>query len=97
MEGNLSDRTVARSGQNRNGSVRNLFKVVPEERSEKFPGDGKVNATDSVVLKRYLAGWNVACDFVAADVNSDGKVNATDSTLLARHLAGWTVNYPIGE
>ncbi len=54
-------------------------------------GDGRINATDGVLLAQLLAGWSVQASVTAADCNGDGAVNATDGVLLAQHLAGWAV------
>ena len=54
-------------------------------------GDGVVNAKDVVLLRQYLAGWDVAVYDAASDVNNDGKVNAKDVVLLRQYLAGWDV------
>lgn len=76
---------------------KNLIVVIisPIEVTTYLPGDinddGKVNATDVLLLRRYLANWkNVTINLDAADVNRDGKVNATDVLLLRRYLANWT-------
>ena len=53
-------------------------------------GDGKINGKDSIMLNRYLAGWDVEIGLEAADINGDGKVNGKDVILLDRYLAGWT-------
>ena len=53
--------------------------------------DGKVNAKDVVLLRQYLAGWDVIIYGAAADCNGDGKVNAKDVVLLRQYLAGWDV------
>ena len=56
-------------------------------------GDGKVDAKDVTVLKRYLAsGWNVNVDSSVADVNGDGTVSSKDVTALRRYLlGGWGI------
>ena len=56
--------------------------------------DGDVDATDRMILARYLAGWEGYGDRIlsmdAADIDRDGDVNAKDRMILARKLAGWT-------
>ncbi|MBR4185536.1 MAG: hypothetical protein IKQ87_07195 [Clostridia bacterium] len=56
--------------------------------------DGKVDATDRMILARYLAGWEgykaKIKNMKAADIDGDGSVTATDRMILARKLAGWS-------
>lgn len=54
-------------------------------------GDDRVNGLDLVVLRQYLAGWDVTINSAAADVTSDRKCNALDLIRLRQHLAGWNV------
>ena len=54
-------------------------------------GDCRVNATDGVMLARYLAHYAVNIDRTAADVNGDGRVNVTDGVMLKRYLAHYDV------
>jgi len=53
-------------------------------------GDGLINITDLVMLRRYLAGVAELNEggIKAADLNNDGKVNITDLVILRRRLAG---------
>ncbi len=55
--------------------------------------DNAVDATDRMLLARYLAGWEGYEERIlsvdAADIDRDGEVNAKDRMLLARFLAGW--------
>ena len=41
------------------------------------------------MLRRYLAGWGVAINEDAANLDARGGVNNSDAIWLARHLAGW--------
>jgi hypothetical protein len=56
--------------------------------------DSEVNATDRMILSRYLAGWEGYKDKIksmdAADIDRNGTVEAKDRMLLARKLAGWS-------
>lgn len=54
-------------------------------------GDGKVNGMDLILLRQYLADWDVSCDLAAADTNGNGNVNGLDLILLRQYLAGWSV------
>ena len=54
-----------------------------------FDGDGLINTTDVVLLRRYIAGgYGVEISEKAADLNSDGTLNTTDIVLLRRYIAG---------
>ena len=54
---------------------------------------GAVNATDRMILARYLAGWEgyetKITNKKAADVDKSGAIDAKDRMILARYLAGW--------
>lgn len=54
-------------------------------------GSGVVDDWDSVVLKRYLAEWDVELDSTVADVDVSGSVDDWDSVLVDRYLADWDV------
>ena len=54
-------------------------------------GDGQINGLDLILLRQYLAGWDVSIDSTAADVTGDGKCNALDLIRLRQYLAGWDV------
>ena len=54
-------------------------------------GDGQVKLNDAILLRRYVAGWDVEIDENAADVNRDGQVKLNDAILLRRYVAGWDV------
>lgn len=52
-------------------------------------GDGKVNSTDVILLRRYIAGgYGVKMNESIADLNVDGKLNSSDVILLRRYIAG---------
>lgn len=52
-------------------------------------GDGKVNTTDVVLVRRTIAGgYNVTINEDAGDVNADGRINASDVIFLRRYIAG---------
>lgn len=53
--------------------------------------DGKVSLLDLILLRKYLAKWNVDIDLNAADTNYDGKVSLLDLILLRKYLAKWDV------
>ena len=55
--------------------------------------DNSVDATDRMILARYLAGWEGYEEKIkskeAADIDGDGDITAKDRMILARKLAGW--------
>ena len=51
-------------------------------------GDGKVNSTDLLLMKKHILELETLEDLGAADVNSDGKVNSLDNILLKQYLLG---------
>lgn len=53
--------------------------------------DGEVSDWDSILLLRYLAGWNVDLHLAAADCDGDGEITDWDAILLARYMAQWPV------
>lgn len=58
-------------------------------------GNGEIDATDYLLLKRFVLGTFGLTDAQkqAADVNHDGKINAMDYMLVKRHVLG---TYVIG-
>ena len=54
-------------------------------------GDGKVNLTDLVRMRKYLAGMDVIFDADAGDVTGDGTVGLADLVRLRKYLAGMDV------
>ena len=54
-------------------------------------GDGEVTDWDSVLLNRYLVGWDVDIDLRGLDVDGDGDVTDWDGVLMERYLVGWPV------
>lgn len=62
-------------------------------------GDGNVNSTDSILMKRYLmksVDLNEE-QLKAADVNLDGRVNSTDRSILNRYLLKIIEKLPYGN
>jgi len=56
--------------------------------------DGEVTDWDSIILNRYLAGWDVTIDILeSADIDRDGEITDWDSIMLERYLAGWDIPY----
>ena len=53
-------------------------------------GDGKVNSTDFMQVRRHYLGLYTLTDanLKAADVNKDGKINSTDFMQIRRHFLG---------
>ena len=53
-------------------------------------GDGDRDATDAILLRKYLAGMrnlDVTINEKACDVNGDGVIDVRDAILLLKHLA----------
>jgi len=54
--------------------------------------DGEITDWDSIILNRYLAGWDVTIDILeSADIDKDGEITDWDSIMLERYLAGWGI------
>lgn len=52
-------------------------------------GDGKINSSDIILLRRHIAGgYEQSINESAADVNDDKRRNSTDVILLRRYIAG---------
>ena len=93
--------TVKEPGSTANGvKERTCSKCKQVEQAEiprlkSTPGDlnddGRVNSLDLVLLRQYLANWDVKPDLSAADTNGDGWVNSLDLVLLRQYLANWDV------
>lgn len=67
-----------------NGTIQ-IIDYIPGD----LNGDGIVNTTDVVFLRRFVAGgYNVTINEAAADVNDDGLINTTDAVYIRRYIAG---------
>ena len=66
-----------------------VYDLAVPAASGDIDGNGEVDDWDSVLLDRYLAGWEVTIDTSAADMDENGIIDDWDSVLLARSLAGW--------
>jgi len=54
--------------------------------------DGEITDWDSIILNRYLAGWDVTIDILeSADIDKDGEITDWDSIMLERYLSGWDI------
>lgn len=53
--------------------------------------DGSVNNTDLALLMKYINGWNITINIVAANTNGDSTINNKDYALLIRFINGWDV------
>jgi len=61
-------------------------------------GDGVVNSTDSVILKRHIIKFSEITDPVklkAADLNGDGNINSSDVSLMKRYLLRIIDKFPV--
>lgn len=54
-------------------------------------GNGKIDSTDAVAIKKYLAGYSDTINKKAADVTGDGKIDVNDAIRLLKYLAGYDV------
>ncbi len=52
-------------------------------------GDGEVKLNDALLLRRYVAGYEVSVDLQVSDMNGDGEVKLDDALLLRRYVAGY--------
>ena len=53
-------------------------------------GDGKIDSSDALYLRRAIAGWDgYELNFSAADINANEKMTVDDIMYLERHIAGW--------
>jgi hypothetical protein len=57
-------------------------------------GNGDVNAVDSLLVLRFVAGLQSLPNMASGDVNCDGFTDATDALLILRHVAGLAVVLP---
>lgn len=55
--------------------------------------NGKITSVDAVILKRWLAKWNISINESAADIDGNGKVTSADAVLLSRYLAKWNIPF----
>ncbi len=59
-------------------------------------GDGQIDTSDAVMLKKYLAGYNVeGIKEENCDVNADGEISSIDAVLLIKYNAGYKIT--LGE
>ena len=57
-----------------------------------FNNDNKIDSKDILLMKKKLAGYEVAdLNKEACDVNGDGKVSSADAVLLLKYVAGYDV------
>ena len=77
-------------GYNGNGA---LFSVTftAARKAGDINGNDKVDLTDVILFKQFIAGWKVTINKPNADVNGDGKADIKDVIILKQHLAGWNV------
>lgn len=67
-----------------NGKI-SIISYIPGDAN----GDGLVNTTDVVYIRRYVAGgYGITINEAAADVNNDGLINTTDAVYIRRYIAG---------
>lgn len=54
-------------------------------------GDGMINAKDVLLLRKYMAGYNIEINTELMDVNLDGAINAKDVLLIRKFMAGYNI------
>jgi uncharacterized repeat protein (TIGR02543 family) len=60
--------------------------------------DGQITDWDGVLLKRYLANWNViVADQRLLDIDGNGTVDDADSQMFDCYLTGWSVTTQVGQ
>lgn len=78
------------------GICKDCGKVKPPFIPGVVTGEGEKPAKkDLLRLQKYLAGWDVEINEVAADCNGDGQISKADLLRLQKYLAGWDVT--LGE
>lgn len=64
-------------------------------------GDGKINSTDYVLLRRFILGmidvFPASDDTSIADLDLNSKINSTDYSILKRYILGLITVIPIGS
>ncbi len=66
--------------------------VVAKVKKGDVNGDGAINVSDGVILKKYLAGMKgLNVNMTTSDVNADGEVNIRDAVILMKYLAGMNI------
>lgn len=58
-------------------------------------GNGKINSTDYVLLKRFVLQTVTNIDQKVADLNGDSKINSTDCSLLKQYLLDKISKFPV--
>ncbi len=62
---------------------------------EGIPGDvnvdGVVDLLDAILLRRYVADWDVKVNLEASDVDGNGIIDLLDAIILRRYVADWDV------
>lgn len=53
--------------------------------------DGRIDAKDILLLRKYTSKWNVTLNMDNADCNADGRIDVKDVLLLRKYLAKWDV------
>ena len=68
---------------------------TPEIKYGDVNGDGKIDASDVVMLRKYMANYNFDTNTsnievkAGADVNGDGGISASDVVLLRKYIANY--------
>lgn len=54
-------------------------------------GDGEIDERDAMAINKYIVGWNIEIDLVAADTYKDGEIDERDSMNIKKLCVGWDI------
>ncbi len=93
--------SVARIGKSAFKGCTNLTAITSYAAADQPPADapipgdanknGRVDASDALLILQYEAGWNVTLDTDRADVDDSGATDLADALLIFRYAAGEAV------
>ena len=66
----------------------------PVETKGDINGDGKINSTDLLLMKKHILELEPLQKLVPADLDGNGKVNSTDNLLLKQYILGVISSFP---
>jgi hypothetical protein len=90
----INDKFTLVAYQSQNGGIN-----ITSSRPLDFNNDGVVNPADTLLLRRYIAGWNLpnlpGLNYpINRAASVDGNINPGTTLLLRRYIAGWDVFQP---
>lgn len=54
-------------------------------------GDGEIDERDAMAINKYIVGWNIEINLVAADTYKDGEIDERDSMNIKKLCVGWDI------